>query len=92
MKDATVTIGYESFQTIRTKADKYDKLISAREDAASKERSFIDQLVTSIEKANECPTAEQKQYHIALGIRAICEYFDYDLKAEYGELDAGQAY
>lgn len=92
MKDATVTIGYESFQAIKTKADRYEKLASANEEAESKERSFIDQLCTCIEKANECRTAEQKQYYVALGIRAICEHYEYDLLAEYGELDAGQAY
>jgi len=92
MKDATVTISYESFQAIKTKADKFDKLTSENEEAASKESSFIAKLSTCIEKANECQTAEHNQYHIALGIRAICEHYDYDLKAEYGELGVGQAY
>ncbi|WP_028562295.1 hypothetical protein [Paenibacillus pinihumi] len=91
MKNATVTIDYTSFQSIKEKADKYDIAKLTREVANAKEREFVDKICNCIEKANDCKAAEQKQYYIALGIRAICEHYDMDLKIEYGELDEGKS-
>lgn len=89
--NATVTIDYDSFQSIKEKADKYDKEKQVFEKANEEERAFINRICNCIEKANECQTLEQKQYYIAQGIRAICEYWDMDLQDNYGELDEGQA-
>ncbi|MGC7931424.1 hypothetical protein ACP3VS_22795 [Lysinibacillus sp. VIII_CA] len=38
MKDATVTISYESFQDIKKNADKYEKLVQAKEDVLHKKK------------------------------------------------------
>ncbi|SCY30698.1 hypothetical protein [Lysinibacillus fusiformis] len=91
MKDATVTINYESFQTIKKNADKYDELVRAKEDVLHKNHEFIETLCTCLEKANEQKTAVNKQYYIAEGIKEICSHFDLDLKVKYGELDEGKA-
>ncbi|AZS16459.1 hypothetical protein [Paenibacillus lutimineralis] len=90
MNNATVTIDYESFQSIKVKADKYDKAKREQLEASKKHEQFVESLCTSLEKANECETPEQKQYYIALGIRAICEHYGMDLKTEYGDLDEGE--
>jgi|GEM_PF-2339634 len=91
MKDATVTISYESFQDIKKNADKYEKLVQAKEDVLHKKNEFIETLCTCLEKANEQKTSVNKQYYIAEGIKAICSHFDMDLKVEYGEVDEGKA-
>lgn len=91
MKNATVTINYESFQSIMKKANKYDELVRTKEDVLNKNDRFIDVLCTCLEKANEQKVSSNKQYFIAEGIKAICDRFDMDLKVEYGELDEGKA-
>lgn len=91
MKNATVTIDYASFQDIKTKADMHDKAKREQKEAGAKEEKFVNVICDRIEKANDCKTAEQKQYYIALGVRAICEHYEMDMVTEYGELDEGQA-
>lgn len=91
MKNATVTIDYASFQDIKTKADMYDKAKREQKETGAKEEKFVNVICDCIEKANDCKTAEQKQYYIALGVRAICEHYEMDMATEYGELDEGQA-
>lgn len=91
MKDATVTINYESFQSIKKKADKYDDLVRAKEDVLNENHEFIETLCNCIEKANEQKTAVNKQFFIAEGIKAICNHFNMDLNIEFGELDEGKA-
>lgn len=91
MENATVTINYESFQSIMKKADKYDELVRTKEDILKKQDDFIETLCTCLEKANEQKVSANKQYFIAEGIKAICDRFDFDLKSEYGELDEGKA-
>ncbi|MGD2199885.1 hypothetical protein [Lysinibacillus fusiformis] len=90
MKNATVTINYESFQSIKQKADKYDEAVREREDILSKNDEFIETLCVCLEKANEQKVSANKQYFIAEGIKAICNRFDINLKDEYGELDEGK--
>ena len=91
MKNATVTIDYESFQSIKENADKYDKLVRENKQNVDKEAEFIELLCSCLENANAQKTADNKQYFIAQGIRAICERFDIDLMTEYGEVDQGKA-
>lgn len=91
MKNATVTINYESFQSIMKKADKYDESVRTKEDFLNKKDRFIDVLCTCLEKASEQKVSANKQYFIAEGIKAICDYFETDLESEYGELDEGTA-
>ncbi|MNW41814.1 hypothetical protein D3C74_189680 [compost metagenome] len=90
MKDATVTLSYESFQEIKKKANMYD--VTKQSNLAREDRQvqFIDSICQSLEKANDSRLLEHKQYYIAQGIRAICEHYYMDLKTEYGELDEGQ--
>ncbi|WP_336636867.1 hypothetical protein [Lysinibacillus fusiformis] len=90
MKNATVTINYESFQSLKEKADKYDDAIRKKEDILSKNDEFIETLCVCLEKANEQKVSANKQYFIAEGIKAICNRFDMNLKDEYGELDEGK--
>ncbi len=90
MKNASVTINYESFQSIKEKADKYDEAIREKEDILSENDEFIEMLCGCLEKANEQKVSANKQYFIAQGIKAICKRFDMDLKDEYGELDEGK--
>lgn len=90
MKNATVTINYEGFQSIKQKADKYDEAIRKKEDILSKNDEFIETLCVCLEKANEQKVSANKQYFIAEGIKAICKRFDMNLKDEYGELDEGK--
>ncbi|WP_337982822.1 hypothetical protein [Lysinibacillus sp. C5.1] len=90
MKNASVTINYESFQSIKEKADKYDEAIRKKEEILSENDEFIDILCSCLEKANEQKVSANKQYFIAQGIKAICKRFDMDLKDEYGELDEGK--
>lgn len=89
--NATVTVDYATFQSIKEKADKLDKAKRDFEKANEEERAFVERICTCIEKANECQTLEHKQYYIAQGIRAICEHWDMDMQDNYGELDEGQA-
>lgn len=91
MKNATVTINYESFQSIARKADKYDELVRTKEGILNKKDDFIDTLCTCLEKANEQKVSANKQYFIAEGIKAICRHFEMDLKVEFGDLDEGKA-
>ncbi|WP_107949970.1 hypothetical protein [Lysinibacillus parviboronicapiens] len=91
MKNATVTINYESFQSIKKNADKYDELIRTKEDVLNKNHEFIETLCTCLEKANEQKVSANKQYFIAKGIQAICKHFNMTVEAEYGELDEGKA-
>jgi len=91
MKNATVTIDYVSFQSIKEKADRHDKEQREREKVNAEEKAFVERICNCIEKANECQTAEQKQYYIALGVRAICEHWDMDIQENYGGLDEGRA-
>ncbi len=91
MKDATVTINYESFQAIKMNSDKYLEMVRAKEDVLHQNHEFIETLCTCLEKANEQKIAVNKQYYIAEGIKAICIRFDLDLKTEYGDLDEGKA-
>ncbi|MCE4044575.1 hypothetical protein LXM56_10595 [Lysinibacillus fusiformis] len=91
MENATVTINYESFQSIVKKANKYDELVRTKEDILKKQDDFIEVLCNCLEKANEQKVSSNKQYFIAEGIKAICDRFDFDLKSEYGELDEGKA-
>lgn len=90
MKDATVTIGYESFQIIKNNADKYKELVHTNKDALKKIQEFNETLCGVIEKANEQKIAANKQFFIAEGIKAICQYYDMDLSTEFGELDEGE--
>lgn len=91
MKEATVTLSYESFQEIKNKADLYDAIKQSNIARADKDTTFHDAICTSIEKANDSKLLEHKQYYIAQGILAICDHYEMDLIAEYGELDEGEA-
>lgn len=91
MKNATVTIDYESFQRLKEQADKYNQAKQNQTAATEKEHKFVERICNCIELANDAPVLEQKQHYIAQGIRAICEHYDMDLQVEYGELDEGQA-
>jgi hypothetical protein len=91
MKSATVTINYESFQTIKTKADMHDKAKQEQREAGTRIEEFTNFICDCIEKANKCKTAEEKQYYIALGIRKICKHYEWDIATEYPGLDTGLA-
>lgn len=90
MKDATVTLSYEDFQEIKRKADLHDSTKESNLAREERQVKFIESICQAIEKANDCKLLEHKQYYIAQGIRSICEHYDMDLLAEYGELDEGQ--
>ena len=89
MKDATVTINYSSFQSIKDKADKYDSLVKDNEALLSKEAEFIEKLCDCLEKANDQNRLANKQFFIAQGILAICERFEMDVDTEFSCLDYG---
>lgn len=91
MKNATVTINYEAFQTIKEKADKYDAALKEKEEVADIRDALLDMLATCIKKANEQTTAPHKQFFIAEGIKAICKHYDMDLETEFGKLNEGKA-
>ncbi|WP_018752193.1 hypothetical protein [Paenibacillus sanguinis] len=91
MKNATVTVDYESFQRLKDRADRYEAMKRNQAEEAKNERKFIECICDCIEKANDARTPENKQYHIAQGIRAICEHYDMDLLTEYAGLDEGEA-
>ncbi|PIJ98110.1 hypothetical protein [Lysinibacillus sphaericus] len=91
MKNATVTINYESFQSIKDKADRYDKLISENKQISAEQDEFVETLCKCLDKANDQKLAVNKQYFIAQGIKAICSHLDTDVKVEYGDLDEGKA-
>jgi hypothetical protein len=91
MKDATVTINYESFQSIKDKADRYDKLVLENENILDVQSKFLDTICDCIENANEQKTLKNKQYFIAKGIRAICENFQMNIEVEFPGLDEGKA-
>ena len=89
MKDATVTINYSSFKSIKEKADKYDSLVQENEVLLSKEADFIERLCNCLEKANEQNRLANKQFFIAQGILAICERFEMNVDEEFKGLDSG---
>ena len=89
MKDATVTINYSSFQSIKEKADKYVSLVQENEVLLSKEADFIERLCNCLEKANEQNRLANKQFFIAQGILAICERFEMNVDEEFKSLDLG---
>lgn len=89
MKDATVTINYSSFQSIKDKADKYDSLIKENEALLSKEAEFIDKICNCLESANEQNRLANKQFFIAQEILAICERFEMNVDIEFNGLDYG---
>ncbi|MFY0519350.1 hypothetical protein ACOMCU_16205 [Lysinibacillus sp. UGB7] len=91
MNNATVTINYESFQSIKDKADKYDKLIQENEQISAEQDKFVELLCKCLDNANEQEASENKQHFIAKAIRAICDHYDMDMNIEYGELDEGKA-
>ncbi|MBG9730821.1 hypothetical protein ABD87_15135 [Lysinibacillus sphaericus] len=91
MKNATVAINYESFQTLKDKADRYEKLDRENKKISDEQETFVELMCECLESANEQKTAENKQYFIAKGIQAICDRYDMDIKIEYGELDEGKA-
>lgn len=91
MKNATVTIDYESFQEIKEKADRLESVLKKIDQNEKERNGFMERLMSCIENANGRKAAEQKQYYIAMGIRAICEHYEMDAATEYGELDEGQA-
>lgn len=91
MNNATVTINYESFQSIKDKAGRYDELERERKSISAEQEKFIDLICNCLENANEQKASENKQHFIAKGILAICDHFNMDLKVEYGELDEGKA-
>ncbi|TYA10975.1 hypothetical protein FRY98_24730 [Paenibacillus faecis] len=90
MKDATVTLSYESFQEIKRKADLYDATKVSNLAREERQIKFIESLCHTIEKANDSKSLEHKQFYIARGIREICENYGMDLLENYGELDEGQ--
>ncbi|EON71790.1 hypothetical protein [Lysinibacillus sphaericus] len=90
MKNATVTINYESFQSIKDKADRYDKLNRENEQISAEQDKFVELICKCLDNANEQKASENKQYFIAKGIQAICNRYDMDLEIEYGELDEGK--
>lgn len=91
MMGATVTINYESFQSIKDKADRYDRAIQESKDALDVHSKFLDAICDCVENANKQKTLKNKQYFIAKGIRAICENFEMDIEVEFAGLDEGKA-
>ncbi|MFF5993691.1 hypothetical protein AAGS61_02900 [Lysinibacillus sp. KU-BSD001] len=91
MKNATVTIDYESFQAIKEKADKYDASCKENKTILDTQSEFVDKLCTYLDLANEQTTAKNKQFFIAQGIRTFCEHYEMDVEVEYEQLDDGVA-
>ncbi|WP_128102803.1 hypothetical protein [Paenibacillus sp. DCT19] len=91
MNNATVTLDYESFQSIKRNADLYENLMRNVDEVKNQQKQFIDRLIYCLEKTNEQKVIENKQFYVAEGIKVICEYYEMDLADSYGELDEGKA-
>lgn len=82
---------YESFEELKKQADKYTNVHQYYQSELAKQAEFVVSICEAIEKANDCALIENKQYHIAQGIKAICKFYETDIADMYGKLDEGQA-
>lgn len=83
-------MNYGDFEELKKKADKYTAVHQYYQNELTKQAEFVVSICEAIEKANDYTTLENKQYYIAQGIKAICNFYETDMTVEYGELDEGQ--
>ena len=87
MKNATVSMPFNDFMTIKNRADQLDR----KRKNEDKKDEFLENLVTCIEDLIDTEGSHHKQYYLAKAINLICDYYELDVTKEYGEVDPGVA-